>query len=128
MTIENATDAQIVAALEQLVRDGDDAGTFIILEGSRFSGYYVQFAPVRGEMLCEAVSNHHLWDRDKLGDEQEQVLRDLGWAEPGNAEGNWTRTLPPTTDAFAEIVGLTRRAFTEAYGLPEDAPLTLKDS
>lgn len=59
---------------------------------------------------------------------QEQALRDLGWAEPGETEGNWTRTLPPTTDAFAEIVGLTRRAFTEAYGLPEDAPLTLKDS
>ena len=69
MSVENATDAEIVEALEKLVSDGIDAGTFVILEGDPERNYYIQFALQGDRVFCEAVSNQYLEPRDQLSDD-----------------------------------------------------------
>jgi hypothetical protein len=59
MAVEDATDAQIVAALERLVVC-EGAATFVVLNGDRYRNYYLQFAAVDGKIHCEAVANAFL--------------------------------------------------------------------
>ena len=47
MPVEDATDAEIIEALEKLARDAIDAGTFVILEADTARNYYIQFAVQR---------------------------------------------------------------------------------
>ena len=128
MPVEDATDAEIIEALEKLARDAIDAGTFVILEADTARNYYVQFAVQDGGMYCEAVSNQYLAPEHQLDAEQTTALEALGWHE-GEYEGqNWVRTFMPSREAFAEIVGRARQAFTDVYGLPEDVPLRMTRS
>lgn len=128
MPVEDATDAEIIEALEKLARDAIDAGTFVILEADTARNYYVQFAVQDGGMYCEAVSNQYLAPEHQLDAEQTIVLEGLGWHE-GEYEGqNWVRTFMPSREAFAETVGLVRQVLTEVYGLPEGVPLRMTRS
>ena len=70
MPVEDATDAEIIEALEKLARDAIDAGTFVILEADTARNYYIQFAVQDGGMYCEAVSNQYLEPEHQLDDEQ----------------------------------------------------------
>ncbi len=128
MPVEDATDAEIIEALEKLARDAIDAGTFVILEADTARNYYIQFAVQDGGMYCEAVSNQYLEPEHQLDDEQTIALEHLGWRE-GESEGqNWVRTFTPGPEAFANSVSLARRAFSEVYGLPDDVPLRMTRS
>jgi len=126
MVDENAADAAIIAGLEKLSRDPEESGTFLILEGDVARPYYLQFAPVGDLLLCEAVSNTFLEPGDQLDGEQEAALGALGWRTPDEG-GNWTCSFAPGPEAFAAIVVLIHRTFTEVYGLPRDTPLRLQD-
>lgn len=128
MPVEDATDAEIIEALEKLARDAIDAGTFVILEADTARNYYIQFAVQDGGMYCEAVSNQYLEPEHQLDDEQTIALENLGWRE-GESEGqNWVRTFTPGPEALASSVSLARRAFSEVYGLPDDVPLRMTRS
>ena len=128
MPVEDATDAEIIEALEKLARDAIDAGTFVILEADTARNYYIQFAVQDGGMYCEAVSNQYLEPEHQLDDEQTIALEHLGWRE-GEYEGqNWVRTFTPGPEALASSVSLARRAFSEVYGLPDDVPLRMTRS
>jgi hypothetical protein len=128
MPVEDATDAEIIEALEKLARDAIDAGTFVILEADTARNYYVQFAVQDGGMYCEAVSNQYLAPEHQLDAEQTTALEALGWHE-GEYEGqNWVRTFMPSREAFAGTVRLVRRAFVEVYGLAGDVPLRMTRS
>lgn len=128
MPVEDATDAEIIEALEKLARDAIDAGTFVILEADTARNYYIQFAVQDGGMYCEAVSNQYLEPEHQLDDEQTLALENLGWRE-GESEGqNWVRTFTPGPEALASSVSLARRAFSEVYGLPDDVPLRMTRS
>jgi hypothetical protein len=128
MPVEDATDAEIIEALEKLARDAIDAGTFVILEADTARNYYVQFAVQDGGMYCEAVSNQYLAPEHQLDAEQTTALEGLGWRE-GEYDGqNWVRSFMPSREAFAETVGLVRQALTEVYGLPEGVPLRMTRS
>ena len=129
MPVEDATDAEIIEALEKLARDAIDAGTFVILEADTARNYYVQFAVQDGGMYCEAVSNQYLAPEHQLDDEQTTALEGLGWRE-GEYEGqNWVRTLHARAGRRSpRRVGLVRQALTEVYGLPEGVPLRMTRS
>jgi hypothetical protein len=60
MTVDNASDKEIVDALEKLVSDGIEAGTFVILEGDADRNYYIQFALQGDRVFYEAVSTRVL--------------------------------------------------------------------
>ena len=89
MPVEDATDAEIIEALEKLARDAIDAGTFVILEADTARNYYVQFAVQDGGMYCEAVSNQYLAPEHQLDDEQTAALEALGWREGEHEGQNW---------------------------------------
>ena len=128
MPVEDATDAEIIAALEKLVSDGVEAGTFVILEGDPSRNYYVQFALHGGAIWCEAVSNEYLEPEHRLSEPQTERLQALGWHEAEHEGPNWFRTFTPRLDAYVAIVERAREAFTEVYGLPADTPLRMSTS
>ena len=128
MPVEDATDAEIIEALEKLARDAIDAGTFVILEADTARNYYIQFAVQDGGMYCEAVSNQYLEPEHQLDDEQTIALEHLGWREGEHEDQNWVRTFTPGPEALANSVSLARRAFSEVYGLPDDVPLRMTRS
>lgn len=127
MVMDNATDAAIVGALEQLTRDPEEAGTYVVLEGDATRNYYLQFACVDELLLCEAVSNRFLDEADQLDGAQITMLEQLGWRLDEDG-GNWACAFVPGPQGFAAIVALVRRTFTDAYGLPGDAPLRMQDA
>lgn len=73
---------------------------------------------------CEAVANEHLKPPDQLDDEHAAVLENLGWSAPGEESANWYRKVEPGTEA--DVAAHARRTFTDAYGLPEGAPLEME--
>lgn len=129
MTQQGVTDVEIVRALRKLLRDRIDAGTYVILNGDGDRNYYIQFALQKGVLFCEAVHNRYLAPEDRLTLGHARRLVGLGWRKPGKGHRNWFRTFEPKgARDFKSLVGLTRQAFREAYGLPEGAALTLECS
>lgn len=123
MAMENTSDAQITAALEQVARDPEER-TFLILHGDAYRNYYLQFARVNGMLHCEAVANEHLKRPDQLDAQHTAMLERLGWSAPGEGIANWYREVEPGSEA--EVVAHARSTFTDAYGLPEGAPLAME--
>lgn len=123
MVVKNATDAQIVAALEHLVAS-QGAETFVVLKGDDYRNYYLQFAAIDGRIHCEAVANGFLKPADRLDDEHSAILEDLGWRAPADGFVNWHRTAEPGSEA--ELVAIVHRTFADAYQLAEYAPLTME--
>ncbi|HYN02132.1 MAG TPA: YbjN domain-containing protein [Vicinamibacteria bacterium] len=123
------TDAAIVLALHKLLRDGIDAGTYVVLQGDERRNYYIQFALQEGVVFCEAVHNRHLEPGNRIRPAQVRRLLSLGWERPRGGSPNWVRTFEPRTRRELQaIVGLVRRAFCDVYGLAKNAPLTMECS
>ncbi|MDA0180992.1 hypothetical protein OJ997_11855 [Solirubrobacter phytolaccae] len=122
MVIEDATDAAIVAGLEQLSRDPEDSGTFVVLEGDATRNYYVQFSPVGEQLLCEAVSNAFLDPADQLGERQHATLAAVGWHAPEEG-GNWTCWFAPGPAGYAAIIALVHRTFADVWDEPPEGAL-----
>jgi hypothetical protein len=124
MAVEDATDAQIVAALERLVVS-EGAGTFVVLKGDSYRNYYLQFAAVDGQIHCEAVANAFLKPADQLDDEHTAVLENLGWHAPADGFVNWYRTAEPGSET--DLVAIARRTLADAYQLAQHAPLAMEE-
>jgi hypothetical protein len=124
MAIEDATDAQIVAALQRLLAS-EGAGTFVVLKGDEYRNYYLQFAAIDGRIHCEAVANAFLKAADQLDDQHTAMLENLGWHAPADGFVNWHRIAEPGSEA--ELVVLARRTLADAYQLAKRAPLAMEE-
>lgn len=126
MPIVAPPDSSIAEAIQKLMEDGIDAGTYVVLEADPSRNYYIQFAVQGGRLFCECVSNQYLDPENQLSAEQLSLLANLGWREPETATQNWFRTYRPSAPAdYAAIVKDVRNAFATVYRIAPDAEIEM---
>ena len=101
---------------------------YLLIEGGPSDRYFVQAFVEAGspEVLLQAVGNRGLEHGSRLGRAQAAALARHGWKPPRGAELNFSRALPLASPAAArELARLCRGALSEAYELPDSAPITI---
>jgi uncharacterized protein YfiM (DUF2279 family) len=111
-------------ALGRLER-GDDQFASFIADDRR--NYYVQVAVTNDGLLGEAVGNHYLASKDRLGAEALQRLAALGWtlSETGS-EDNHTRTWQDWRSGNIRLVTDDLiKTLTDCYEMDPAGPLNI---
>lgn len=88
-------------------------------------GPYVQLGYEGDMILAEMTSNRFL--RPIMHEDDETLLRDIGWNEPeGDKLPNWFIWLPNSPESARQIADMWIRGLREAYQLPDDMSISME--